>query len=114
MVWPALNRTAPRVDGAIEDHFLSALCAASIARRTSFMVPLGTLSTTSPVAGLRTSVVCPLSESTCSPAINIFAIRILLSYVQNLEKNHVHCGKPTIRAAIVARPSYGDSHRKLL
>src|SRR6266478_934846 len=89
----------PRLDGAISDHFFNAPFAASMARRISLTVPLGTVSTTSPVAGLRTSVVCPLSESTDSPATNILAIMVLLIYFQNLEKNHVHRWKSTIRGA---------------
>jgi hypothetical protein len=63
------------------------------------MFPLGTVSTISPVAGLRTSVVCPLSESTCALATNIFAMMILLIPVSKIEKNHVHMWKSRIRGA---------------
>jgi len=51
----------------------NAAAAASIARRVSVASPLGTLSTTSPVAGLRTSVVAPLAALVRSPLMNIWA-----------------------------------------
>ena len=43
----------------------------AIARRVSAASPFGTLSTTSRVAGLRTSVVAPLAALTRSPLMNI-------------------------------------------
>src|SRR5438128_1471967 len=51
----------------------NAAAAASMARRVSAASALGTLPTTSPVAGLWTSVVAPLAASTCSPLMNIWA-----------------------------------------
>jgi hypothetical protein len=51
----------------------NAAAAASMARRVSAASAFGTLSTTSPVAGLRTSVVAPLAASTRSPLIIICA-----------------------------------------
>src|SRR6476620_6514846 len=83
----------------MSDHFLSAPLAASMARRISVIVPLGTLSTTSPVAVLRTSVVCSLSESAGSPAIHILAIGVLRNSCRKLEKNQVHRWKSTIPVA---------------
>src|SRR5262245_29105511 len=47
-----------------------------MAARASLSLPFGALSTTSPVAGLITSYVCPELAPTGSPAMNIFAIRI--------------------------------------
>jgi hypothetical protein len=67
----------PRLEGAMMDHFFRAFAATSIARRMSATVPLGTESTTSPVAGLRTGVVSLPSESINSLATNSFAIQIL-------------------------------------
>src|SRR6266849_6010754 len=51
----------------------NAAAAAAIARRVSAASPFGTLSTTSRVAGLRTSVVAPLAALTRSPLMNIWA-----------------------------------------
>src|SRR4030095_13924092 len=79
----------PRLEGAIIDHFFKAFAATSIARRMSATVPLGTESTTSPVAGLRTEVVSLLSESINSLATNSFAIESSVLF-QNFKNNHVH------------------------
>src|SRR5262245_40889268 len=79
----------PRLEGAMIDHFFKAFAATSIARRISATVPLGTESTISPVAGLRTGVVSLLSESTNSLATNNFAIESSV-WFQNFKNNHVH------------------------
>src|SRR5262245_16689107 len=79
----------PRFAGAISDHFFKALAATSIARRMSATVPLGTESTVSPVAGLRTGVVSLLSESINSLATSNFAIESSV-WFQNFKNNHVH------------------------
>jgi hypothetical protein len=55
----------------------------------SATVPLGTESTNSPVAGLRTGVVSLLSESTNSLATSSFAIESSV-WFQNFKNNHVH------------------------
>src|SRR5438093_5750240 len=55
----------------------NAALALSMAARASFSVPLGAESTTSPLAGLITSYVCPELEPVASPAMNIFAMRPL-------------------------------------
>src|SRR5215475_8654907 len=70
-------------------HFLRAFAATSMARRMSATVPLGTESTNSPVAGLRTGVVSLLSESTNSLATSSFAIESSV-WFQNFKNNHVH------------------------
>src|SRR5262245_26918600 len=70
-------------------HFLRAFAATSIARRMSATVPLGTESTKSPVAGLRTGVVSLLSESINSLATSSFAIESSV-WFQNFKNNHVH------------------------
>src|SRR5215510_9495287 len=79
----------PRLDGAMIDHFFNAFAATSIARRISVTVPLGTESTISPVAGLRTGVVSLLSESINSLATSSFAIESSV-WFQNFKNNHVH------------------------
>src|SRR5262245_62145732 len=80
---------APRLEGAMTDHFLRAFAATSIARRISATVPLGTESTKSPVAGLRTGVISLLSESINSLATSSFAIESSV-WFQNFKNNHVH------------------------
>ena len=54
-----------------EAHAGKAFAAASTAASTSASDPFGTVSTTSPFAGLRTSSVFPLFAPTVSPAINM-------------------------------------------
>ena len=53
--------------GVFDRHSSHALLAASTARSTSSAVPRGTSAITSPVAGLSTSIVSPLDDSTNSP-----------------------------------------------
>src|SRR5262249_10135533 len=57
--------------------------------RMSATVPLGTESTVSPVAGLRTGMVSLLSESINSLATSNFAIESSV-WFQNFKNNHVH------------------------
>src|SRR5262245_289133 len=69
------NISWARASAAVSDHAGNAAYAASIAARASFSLPFGAESTTSPVAGLITSYVCPELEAVNSPAMNIFAMR---------------------------------------
>src|SRR5262245_43385018 len=68
----APSSTCARFVGASLLQVLKAAAAASIAPRVSSASARGTVSTTAPVAGLRTSIVAPLAASTCSPLMNIF------------------------------------------
>src|SRR5215471_9895568 len=104
---------APRLEGAMLAHFLRAFAATSMARRMSATVPLGTESTISPVAGLRTGVVSLLSESVDSPATNNFAIGSSVLF-QNFKNNHVHrwlsriSGTTLVKSGVVAAVRYGS------
>ena len=53
--------------GVFSSHSGSAFLAAATARSTSSSPPRGTSAIVSPVAGLRTSMVSPATESTHSP-----------------------------------------------
>ena len=52
---------------------LKAARAAATARSTSASVPSGTRPTSSPVAGLRTSIQRPLVDPTATPSMNILS-----------------------------------------
>src|SRR5439155_20301939 len=79
-LWHPLRRISARFDGGTRDQLLNAESAASIARSTSRSVPTATRSTTSPVAGLRISVVPCSAPSHFSPAIINLAIDLWCSY----------------------------------
>jgi hypothetical protein len=53
--------------GVFVDHSSQAFAAAATARSTSFSPPRGTSAIASPVAGLSTSIVSPVVDSTHSP-----------------------------------------------
>src|ERR671939_2111404 len=63
----SFSSSSCRSAGVVSSHSGSAFLAASTARPTSSAVELGTSAIVSPVAGLRTSIVPPSSESTHSP-----------------------------------------------
>src|SRR5881392_2929430 len=63
----SLSSASARSPGVVSSHSGSAFFAASTARSTSASVPLGTSAIVSPVAGFRTSIVPPSTESTHSP-----------------------------------------------
>jgi len=67
--------SAARFDPDSEAHAGSAFAAASTAASTSAGEPLGIVSTTSPFAGLRTSIVFPVWAATVWPSMSIVAIR---------------------------------------
>ena len=64
------SRSSIRSLGVLPRHSLQAFLAASTARSTSSALELGTSAITSPDAGLRTSIVSPLDDSTKSPPMN--------------------------------------------
>ena len=65
------SRSSMRSFGVLSCHSTQAFFAAPTARSTSSAVPRGTSAITSPVAGLRTSIVSPEVDSTHSPPTNI-------------------------------------------
>src|SRR5690348_18074694 len=75
MCCEALCSTSRRWLEGILDHVPKALDAACAALSTSAIPPAGTSSTTSPVAGLRTSYVLPEAALVRSPSMIIVAIR---------------------------------------
>src|SRR5258707_3056860 len=75
MLRAALCRISARLLGASFDQVVNAFAAAWAARSTSAGPPDGTSSTTSPVAGLRTSYVLPDAAFVLSPSMIIVAIR---------------------------------------
>src|SRR6202022_322605 len=74
MCWAALCRISRRWLAGSLDHVPNALAAACAALSTSAGPPCGTSSTTSPVAGLRTSYVLPDAARVLSPSMIIVAI----------------------------------------
>ena len=64
-----VGRVGPQQDGVAIRQAGQAALAASIARRVSAWLMAGTSPITSPVAGLRTAIVLPLSACTQAPAM---------------------------------------------
>src|SRR5207249_3885214 len=78
----ALWSTAALLLGVSDDQLSNALAAALAARSTSSGPPDGTSSTTSPVAGLRTSYVSPEAAPARSPSMIIVAMLIIIASAQ--------------------------------
>src|SRR2546428_8010514 len=100
----ALCRISALLAGASLDQVENAFAAACAALSTSAAPPAGTWSTTSPVAGLRTSYVLPDAARVLSPSMIIVAIRhpsscgLLVSIIIGVVGygpfgGHWHCGE---------------------
>src|SRR6059058_5784548 len=74
----SLSSASARSPGVVSSHSGSAFLAASTARSTSACVPLGTSAIVSPVAGFRTSIVPPSSESTHSPPTRFLCVETVV------------------------------------
>src|SRR5689334_4330042 len=113
-----------RSPGVVSSHSGSAFFAAWTARSTSSALARGTSAIVSPVAGLRTSIVSPLAESTHSPPTKFLCCSVvtLIACLLNSDGSSLHgrdfCAlrrggglRRRSDHAGVACQSLGDRHR---
>src|ERR671938_1178667 len=102
-----------RSPGVVSSHSGSAFFAAWTARSTSSAVARGTSAIVSPVAGFRTSIVSPPSESTHSPPTKFLCCSTVVLMSDLLRASlHLTRGAAAPQDAGVARQPLRDRHRQ--